>query len=230
MAARLPLLAALMGPISGSLNSMATLFSYDLYRRIRPNASERETIHVGRIATLVGIVIAIVWTPLVANFKTIFDGVSMMLCFIAPPVSTVFFWGIFWRGASYRGALAALWGGFVICLITFLTLYAPMDWAKGVGGSFGASWLNLLTWFDVTIVKGYYVNYMVMSFVLFIVCSIILHIVSRLKPDAPDAARAALTWEHPLSALQGSWQGLRDFRLWAGVLFCTMVVLYVIFR
>ena len=224
------LLAALMGPISGSLNSMATLFSYDLYRRVRPQASERETIHVGRIATLVGIGIAIVWTPLVANFKTIFDGVSMMLCFIAPPVSTVFFWGIFWRGASSRGALAALWGGFGICLVTFLLFYAPSAWAQGLGGGLGTSWLNLLTWFDVHVVKAYYINYMVMSFVLFVVCSIILHIVSRLKPDAPDAARAELTWTHPFAALQGAWEGARDFRLWAGVLFAVMITLYTIFR
>jgi SSS family solute:Na+ symporter len=224
------LLAALMGPISGSLNSMATLFSYDLYRRIRPQASDRETIHVGRIATFAGIVIAILWTPLVANFKTIFDGISMLLCFVAPPVSTVFFWGIFWRGASYRGALAALWGGFVLCLGTFLVFYAPLGWAQGVGGSFGATWLSVLTWFDTTVVKGYYVNYMVMSFVLFIICSIILHVVSRLKPDAPDAARAELTWPHPFAALRGPWQGLGDFRLVSGVLLVTMMFLYVIFR
>jgi len=224
------LLAALMGPISGSLNSMATLFSYDLYRRFRPQASERETIHVGRIATFVGILIAIVWTPLVANFKTIFDGIAMLLCFIAPPVSTVFFWGIFWKGASYRGALAALWGGFVLCLATFLLLYAPPDWAHGLGGGLGASWLHLLTWFDIAVVKAYYINYMVMSFVLFVICSVILHIVSRLKPDAPDAAREALTWGHPLDALRGPWAGVRDFRLWAGVLFFTMIVLYVVFR
>jgi SSS family solute:Na+ symporter len=199
------LLAALMGPISGSLNSMATLFSYDLYRRVRPQASERETIHVGRIATLFGIVLAIVWTPLVANFKTIFDGIAMLLCFIAPPVSAVFFWGVFWKGASYRGALVTLWGGFVICLATFLLFYAPMDWAKSLGC---ADWLNLLTWFDERVVKAYYINYMVMSFVLFVVCSVILHAVSRTHPDAPSAEREALTWAHPFDALKGeAWTG-----------------------
>jgi SSS family solute:Na+ symporter len=71
---------------------------------------------------------------------------------------------------------------------------------------------------------------MVMSFVLFVVCSLILLVVSRLKPDAPDAARAELTWAHPFAALQGPWEGVRDFRLWAGVLFAVMVALYIIFR
>jgi SSS family solute:Na+ symporter len=222
------LLAALMGPISGSLNSMATLFSYDLYRRVRPQASERETIHVGRIATLFGIVLAIVWTPLVANFKTIFDGIAMLLCFIAPPVSAVFFWGVFWKGASYRGALVTLWGGFVICLATFLLFYAPMDWAKSLGC---ADWLNLLTWFDERVVKAYYINYMVMSFVLFVVCSVILHAVSRTHPDAPSAEREALTWAHPFDALKGeAWTGIGNYRVLAGVLFATMVALYMIFR
>jgi SSS family solute:Na+ symporter len=222
------LLAALMGPISGSLNSMATLFSYDLYRRVRPQASERETIHVGRIATLFGIVLAIVWTPLVANFKTIFDGIAMLLCFIAPPVSAVFFWGVFWKGASYRGALVTLWGGFVICLATFLLFYAPADWAKSLGC---AGWLDLLTWFDERVVKAYYINYMVMSFVLFVVCSVILHAVSRTHPDAPSAERKALTWAHPFDALKGeAWAGIGNYRVLAGVLFGTMAVLYVIFR
>jgi SSS family solute:Na+ symporter len=222
------LLAALMGPISGSLNSMATLFSYDLYRRVRPQASERETIHVGRIATAFGIILAIVWTPLVANFKTIFDGIAMLLCFIAPPVSAVFFWGVFWKGASYRGAMATLWGGFIISLTTFLLFYASSDWAKALGS---ADWLGLLTWFDDRVVKGCYINYMVMSFVLLVICSVILHVVSRTHPDAPSAEREALTWAHPFDALKGeAWPGIGNYRVLAGVLFVTMVALYVIFR
>ena len=221
------LLAALMGPISGSLNSVATLVSYDLYRRVRPNASERETIHVGRIATGVFIVVAILWTPLVANFKTIFDGINAMICFVAPPISCVFFWGVFWKGASYRGALATLWSGFVICAVVFLCFYAPPEWATMLGGSFGVGWNDLLTWYK----NAVGINYMVMAFILWCVSSIVLHIVSRLHPDAPSAERAALTWVHPFDALKSeAWPGLGNYRVLAGVLCGAMVVLYVIFR
>ena len=79
--------------------------------------------------------------------------------------------------------------------------------------------------------KAYYINYMMMSFVLFVVCSVILHVVSRMRPDAPSEEREALTWAHPLDALKGdAWSGIGNYRVLAAVLFATMVVLYVIFR
>ena len=71
---------------------------------------------------------------------------------------------------------------------------------------------------------------MMSAFYLFCICSAVLVVVSLLTPDPVSAEREALTWRNPLEALQGqAWRGLGDFRVLAGVLFVTMVVLYYIF-
>ena len=119
------LLAALMSTVSGALNSIATLFSYDLYRRWRPETPDHKLVVIGRIATFVAMVIAILWSPLVGHYKSIYQGSNTVICYLAPPITTVFIWGVFWRRASGRGALATLAIGSLLGLIVFL-----LDWFK----------------------------------------------------------------------------------------------------
>ncbi len=200
------LLAALMSTVSGALNSIATLFSFDIYRRWRPDASDRNVIFVGRVVTFVAMVAAIGWSPYVSRFESIFQGISAIICYVAPPITTVFVWGVFSRRASSTGALLTLWIGFALGVIVFL-----LDWYK-----------------DAT---GWDVPFMMTTFYLFVICSGILMGVSRLRPHAHTAESAGLVWSNPLDAVRGQpWRGPGDYRLLAGVLLVTMVVLYVIFR
>ena len=96
------LLAALMSTVSGALNSIATLFSLDLYKRWRPATSEKNLTQIGRIVTFVAMVAAILWSPLISHFQSIFQGVTALICYIAPPITAVFIWGVFWKRASAR--------------------------------------------------------------------------------------------------------------------------------
>ena len=68
------LLAALMSTVSGALNSIATLFSYDLYKRWKPDTPDHKLVIIGRIVTFVAMVLAIFWSPLIAHFSSIFQG------------------------------------------------------------------------------------------------------------------------------------------------------------
>jgi len=70
------LLAALMSTVSGALNSIATLFSLDLYKRWRPATSEKKLTRIGRVVTFVAMVAAILWSPLIIHFQSIFQGVT----------------------------------------------------------------------------------------------------------------------------------------------------------
>ena len=199
------LLAALMGTMSGAMNSIATLFSYDIYKQWRPNASDRSLIRTGRIATVICVVVAIFWSREIEHFESIFQGCTKMICYIAPPITTVFLWGVLWRRASATGALATLLSGSFLGAVVFF-----LDWFK-----------------DYT---HWPVPFMMSAFYLFCICSAVLVVVSLLTPDPVSAEREALTWRNPLEALQGkAWRGLGDFRVLAGVLFVTMVVLYYIF-
>ncbi len=105
------LLAALMSTVSGALNSIATLFSYDIYKRWRPNTSDKKLIFVGRIVTFFAMIAAIVWSPYVGRFPSIFQGLNDLICYIAPPITVVFLWGVFWRRASGTGAIVTLLSG-----------------------------------------------------------------------------------------------------------------------
>ena len=121
------LLAALMSTVSGALNSIATLFSYDIYKRWRPDVPDAKVVRVGRIVTFLGMLAAIAWSPAVAHYDSIFQGIQTAVCAIAPPITAVFVWGVFWRKASARGAITTLWAGSALGLVVFL-----LDWFKEV--------------------------------------------------------------------------------------------------
>ena len=199
------LLAALMSTVSGALNSIATLFSYDLYRRWRPETPDRKLVVIGRIATFVAMLIAILWSPLIARFESIYQGANTMICYIAPPITAVFIWGIFWRRASSRAALATLAIGSCLGLAVFL-----LDWYKEY--------------------THWNVQFMMAAFYLFVICSTVMVAASLIWPHQHTAQSEKLVWKHPWEALSDpGWKGLLNYKLLAGVLFVVMIALYVIF-
>ncbi|MEA3365977.1 MAG: sodium/solute symporter, partial [Candidatus Hydrogenedentes bacterium] len=123
------LLAALMSTVAGALNSAATLFSHDLYKRFFPMTSERGLVRVGRITTFAGMLLAVAWSPFLGRFPSIFQGINAAICYIAPPITVVFLFGVFWKGASSRGAIVTLMTGSALGLLVFL-----LEWFKAYTG------------------------------------------------------------------------------------------------
>jgi SSS family solute:Na+ symporter len=199
------LLAALMSTVSGALNSIATLFTLDIYKRWKPGTPERKLTLIGRVVTFMAMLAAILWSPLVSHFQSIFQGIVAIICYIAPPITAVFVWGVFWKKASAAGAYATLSAGSGLGLIVFF-----LDWFK-----------------DRT---GWNVPSMMATFYLFVICSAILVIVSLKKPHVHTAESERLVWTSPKEAIRGKLEsGISDFRVVAAVLFVVMVVLYAIF-
>ncbi len=202
------LLAALMSTVSGALNSISTLFTLDLYKRWRPQASERRLTLVGRLVTFVGMAVAILWSPFVSHFQSLFQGITAVICYIAPPITAVFIWGVLWKKASAAGAKATLTVGSGLGLAVFL-----LDWFK-----------------DAT---GWNIPAMMATFYLFLVCSAVLVVVSLRSPHRHTAESERLVWGNPLEAVKGRWArglaALLDYRVMAFLLFAVMVALYVLF-
>jgi SSS family solute:Na+ symporter len=199
------LLAALMSTVSGALNSIATLFSYDLYRRWRPNTSDQKLVVIGRIATFVAMLIAIFWSPLVGHYKSIYQGSNTVICYLAPPITTVFLWGVFWRRASSRAALTTLTVGSLLGFTVFL-----LDWYKEY-----THW-NL--------------QFMMAAFYLFLICSAVLVAASLIWPHQHTPQSERLVWKNPLEALrEPGWKGILNYKVMAGLLFAIMILLYVVF-
>jgi solute:Na+ symporter, SSS family len=184
---------------------VATLFSYDLYRRWYPTASERSTILVGRIVTFCGMLAAIAWSPACSHYESIFQGVQTLVCMIAPPITAVFVWGVFSKKVTASGAIVTLWIGAALGLTVFL-----LDWHKET--------------------TGWNVPILMATFYLFAICSVVLLVVSHAlrRPLTPE--QEELVWASPMQALRGSaWPGIGNYRLLAGILFIAMVGLYVVF-
>ena len=199
------LLAALMSTVSGALNSIATLFSYDLYRRWHPDTPDHKLVVIGRAATFVAMIVAILWSPLVGHYKSIYQGVNTIISYLAPPITAVFFWGVFWRRASSRGALTTLVVGSLLGIMVFL-----LDWYKEF-----TRW-NL--------------QFMMAAFYLFVVCSAVLITTSLLWPQQHTPQSERLVWSRPWEALaDAGWKGITNYKLLAGLLFVIMVLLYVVF-
>ncbi len=199
------LLAALMSTISGALNSIATLFSYDIFYRWRPQTSDKTLVLVGRIVTFFAMIAAIVWSPYVSHFQSIFQGVVAVICYIAPPISVLFVCGVFWKRASASAAVVTMWCGSVLGFLVFF-----LDWYKEY--------------------TGWRIPAMMTTFYLFVICLIIMIVLSLWKPHHHTRESEVLVWGNPLDALRGkAWSGIGNYRLLAGVLAGTMLTLYIIF-
>ena len=112
------LLAALMSSLAAVFNSCSTLFTMDIYKKIRPEASEKKLVFVGRLATGVVVISGILWIPFMKYISgELYHYLQSVQSYLAPPIFSVFFLGIFWKRINSKGALTALIGGFVIGML-----------------------------------------------------------------------------------------------------------------
>ena len=109
------LLAALMSSLAAVFNGCSTLFTMDIYKKLRPEASELTLVRVGRIATVVVVGLGILWIPILRGFSSsLYQYLQNVQAYIAPPITAVFLLGLFWKRINGNGALAALIGGFIL--------------------------------------------------------------------------------------------------------------------
>jgi SSS family solute:Na+ symporter len=114
------LLSALMGSLAGVFNACSTLFTVDIYEKIRPAATQAELVRVGRIATLMMIVIAMAWIPVVKGATGLYNYLQAVQGYLAPPIFVVFFFGVFWKRLNAQGCLWAMIIGFLMGLFRML--------------------------------------------------------------------------------------------------------------
>jgi SSS family solute:Na+ symporter len=110
------LLAALMSSLAGVFNASSTLFTMDIYQKYRPNASQHQLVWIGRVTTLVMVLIGMAWIPVVKHWKGLYDYLQSVQGYLAPPIFVVFFFGVFWKRLNAKGCLAGLILGFMLGL------------------------------------------------------------------------------------------------------------------
>ena len=109
------LLAALMSSLSSVFNSCSTLFTVDIYKKIKPNTSEQALVHVGRLATAAMVVLGLLWIPFMKYISgALYVYLQSVQAYIAPPIFAVFFLGVFSKRINSAGCMAGLVGGFIV--------------------------------------------------------------------------------------------------------------------
>lgn len=171
------LLAALTSTLSAILNSTSTLFTMDFYAKIDKRADERKLVRVGKLASLVIIVIAALWAPQIGRFGSLLKYYQEMLSYIAPPVVAAFLMGVFSRRANGRGAFAGLIVPFLL-VFSLLVIWAVSRTApapqpdKLIDTTFSAADFRAETRSLAEV--SWWRNYRVWGGVLLVLCMLIL--------------------------------------------------------
>ncbi|XP_017896128.1 PREDICTED: sodium/glucose cotransporter 2 isoform X1 [Capra hircus] len=112
------MLAALMSSLASIFNSSSTLFTMDIYTRLRPRAGDRELLLVGRLWVVFIVAVSVAWLPVVqaAQGGQLFDYIQAVSSYLAPPVSAVFVLALFVPRVNEKGAFWGLIGGLLMGL------------------------------------------------------------------------------------------------------------------
>ncbi len=205
-------LAALMSAVAAALNSIGTLVAVDIVARLRPSTSDRAQVTIGRISSVVVMLLAMAWSTQGGRYSSIFEAINAIAADLAPPITVVFLWGVLWRRGTNQASLYTLICGFAMGAIAFILDLPAFGTEKIVTHRWGIPFMMQAWW-------------------MFCICSVIYVVVTLLTPAPAPESVDGLTWDHPLAAVtQERFKGLRDPRLIASVLAVTVAVLYYIFR
>ena len=108
------LLSALMGSLAGVFNACSTLFTVDLYQKWKADATQHQLVRMGRYATIVMVVVALAWIPVIKNARGLYTYLQSVQGYLAPPIFVVFFFGVFFKRLNAAGALWAMIIGFAL--------------------------------------------------------------------------------------------------------------------
>jgi len=108
------LLSALMGSLAGVFNACSTLFTVDLYQKWKTNATQHQLVRMGRYATIVMVVVALAWIPVIKNAHGLYTYLQSVQGYLAPPIFVVFYFGVFMKRMNAAGALWAMIVGFAL--------------------------------------------------------------------------------------------------------------------
>jgi SSS family solute:Na+ symporter len=198
------LIAALVSTIDSALNSLSTVFTMDIYvKKYRPDASRKQIIRIGRIVTALGAVLAVFLTLAIDNIKglKLFDVFQAVLGFIAPPMTTVFLLGVFWKKATTRAA------NFVLSFGTIFSL--------GTGVFY--------LWIFPSEKYEFWPHFLLLSFIIFVILMLASILIVNTEKDAQSKDRNTLDF----GVLPKP--GRRVWTVWIALII-VMIGMYVIFN
>jgi solute:Na+ symporter, SSS family len=139
------LIAAIIASTASKINSIATIFTLDVYAKLKGKGSaaedktgghgtrERHLVRVGRIAAVVAIIIAIIMArPLLGKSDQAFQFIQEFTGFFTPGITVIFLLGLFWKRATEAGAIAAAIASVILSWL-FKIVWASLPFMNRMG-------------------------------------------------------------------------------------------------
>ncbi len=214
------LIAALMSSLSSVFNSCSTLITLDIYKKLRPETPEPRLVLVGQLSTVVLVALGLAWIPLMSNISgVLYQYLQSVQAYIAPPIAAVFLLGISWSRLNAAGAMASLLTGFALGMGRLM-----LELNKG-------SLSGPLEWYAT-------INFLNFAAILFVICSVVLIVVSLLtRPPRADKV-AGLTFRTADEAAVGGetedarWHSDPAWRkrdVWMSVIVVALVAIVMLY-
>ena len=197
-----------MSTLSSLINSIATLFTLDIYHKyVKPKATQKHLIRTGQIAGTVMLLLGTIWAPMIQTFPTIFDYFQQCWAIMAAPYSVIFLLAIFWRRANNTGAISTMILGIIAIPVTFWLQRSVLPEGFNFYNLVGIICLVLLVW---------------------------MVIVSFLTQPQVKVTIAEVIWSHkivqlPARELPHPYLWYKKVWLWWGIATILTCIVYIIF-
>ena len=188
-------ICALVASLAAFFNSCATLFTEDFYKPMKKGMSESHYVFVGRVATVVVVILGLAWMPIMMNMGNLYSYLQDIQSLIAPAMVAVFTLGIFSKRITPKAGEWGLIGGFLIGMLRLLTNVITNSGKAVMDGAF---W-EYTAWFWQT-------NWLIFEVWLLVFIIALMIVVSMFtpKPSAEQIEAITFTKDYKASILK-SW-------------------------
>jgi solute:Na+ symporter, SSS family len=174
------LMASFMSGMAGNVTAFNTVWTYDIYQSyFRRNAPDSHYLMVGRLTTVVGILLSIGTAYLAQKYNNIMDLLQLVFGFVNAPLFATFLLGMFWKRTTGHGAFLGLVSGTLAAALTH-----GFTVAEGKGG-----WLGTVAQFPSTMAQNFWI-----AIFAWTTCFLVTILVSLATKPKPDADLQNLVW------------------------------------
>jgi SSS family solute:Na+ symporter len=178
------LLASFMSGMAGNVSAFNTVWTYDIYQSyIRPSTGNKEAddkhyLKVGKMATIVGVLVSIAAAYIASKFGNIMDFLQTIFSMINAPLFAVIFLGMFWKRSTGNAAFTGLLVGFLLALV-----HHGLTQPEGATTLVKGGWLGVIHTYPVEMAQNFWTA--IIAFTVATLLTVVISMLSkRTKTDA----------------------------------------------
>jgi len=210
------LTAAVVASLAGKANSIATIFTMDVYKKFKPDMTDQRMVIVGKMTVVVSMILGIILcTHLGIDKKGGFDFIQEYTGFVSPGIFAMFILGFFWKKSTSNAALFSTIGGFVFSVIfKLMPIYVHLEGLKNYGFS------TLVTQRD-GVTKLWEIPFLDRMGIVFVICVVGMYVISMIENSKG-------TRVHPLEVDTKMFRTSTGFAVGAFIVIGILAALYTL--